>query len=257
MLNHRSIGPSDGPPLVLLHGFLGSAVNLGRLARGLSKQRPELHVLQVDLPGHGSSPPLEDEASLDDAAQQIVDFIRAHADHPELIVLGHSMGGRMALAARRLEPDLIRQLILLDIAPGPTHGLGVSQMAPHILLGPAEADSRNAFIEPLREAGVSESMAQWLVMNVENKGGVYRWRIDRKALLDFHHRTTGIDQWEEVERDPEGLWSIRGGNSAYVSDRDVEHFASLGVPTRVIEGAGHFVHAEKPEALIELLAARL
>lgn len=243
--------------MLLLHGFLGSGANLGTLARGLSRRQEGMSFWQVDLPGHGKSPAVSDEDDILDAARRVLDFIKTQGLGSDLVVLGHSLGGRIALAARQLDPAALSQLILLDIAPGPTSKLGVAQMAQHILSGPDEADRREDFVEALLESGVPDGMAKWMAMNVERIDGKFRWRIDRQALLQFHKNSSELDFWDEVKRDPTGLWSIRGGNSDYVSEDDVKHFAALGVPTDVIEGAGHFVHAEKPKELIELVSSRL
>src|SRR4051812_7740237 len=98
---------------VLLHGFLGSGRNLASLARRLADTFPMLTVVTPDLTGHGSSPPLPRGATLATMAQDVLESTRHFAG--PLTGIGHSLGGRVLLAARLLEPERFSHLALLDV----------------------------------------------------------------------------------------------------------------------------------------------
>src|SRR6476619_7097698 len=103
-----------GPKRVLfLHGFLGSGRNLTSLAQRVSELRPDLTITIGDLPGHGTSPPMQPPYTLRALVEPTVHFIDTLG--APLAIVGHSMGGRVAIEAAVARPELVRQVILIDI----------------------------------------------------------------------------------------------------------------------------------------------
>jgi len=105
--------------MFLLHGFLGSARNLASLARGLAQRVTGCSVIALDLTGHGDSPALPPRPDLAAIAHDALDTARALDTPPPWTLIGHSLGGRVALRAAALEPTALGHLTLLDVTPSP------------------------------------------------------------------------------------------------------------------------------------------
>ena len=159
-LAHTRFG--DGPrPLALLHGFLGSGRNLATLARGLAAGAPQYSVSMFDLPGHGGSPPLPSDADLAALARALSSSTRALAARPWTLV-GHSLGGRVALKAALLAPQSVAHLTLLDITPSAMATGGETARVVEALVGaPDEGRSRDDFRAWVARAGLSPAVTDW------------------------------------------------------------------------------------------------
>jgi pimeloyl-ACP methyl ester carboxylesterase len=241
---------------VLLHGFLGSGKNLRSLAQRWVAQRPELRLLVADLRGHGESPPLAPDQDLAAMAEDVL-VTAASAGLPEpFVVLGHSLGGRVALAAAERAPAKLAEVVLLDIGPSPIDpgATGSGRVLQVLLAAPNEAPDRRTMRNFLVEGGLSGPTADWLCMNLEASAeGRYRWRIDRRALAALHDRFNRDDLWRVVEARPVPIRCIRGGRSRHVSDEDAARLRATGCAVDTIPHAGHDLHVEAPEALVKLL----
>jgi esterase len=256
MLAYQRYG--DGrSPVVLLHGFLGSGRNLSTLARRLAERDPSLSIVVPDLTGHGASPPLPPGADLATVARDVHATARSAGLQGPLELLGHSLGGKVALEVLRLYPEDVSRVALLDIAPGPIPtGVGGSEDALALLLAaPARAARREEFREALSRGPFPRAIVDWLLMNVVRDGEGYTWRVDREALARFHDRLRAADAWEVVEGHVRPIRCIRGGRSPYVTDADVRRLEAAGCPVQTLPGAGHFLHAEALDLLVEALAS--
>ena len=245
----------DGPrPLVLLHGFLGSARNLSTLARTLAERDPSLGVVALDLTGHGASPPLPPGADSATLAADVLDTARALDLARPLALAGHSLGGRVALRAALLEPEAVSVLTLLDIAPGPVRAGGVGAIAEVLRRAPDMMTTRGQARAWLVAAGVAAPIAEWLTLNLEPADGGYRWRVDREALAALHARIAPEDLWPAVEgRHPYRVRCVRAGASGYVSEADARRLEAAGGPVVTIAGTDHFLHAERPRETAEAI----
>lgn len=247
-------------PLVLLHGFLGAARNLATLARQLAERAPAYSVFALDLTGHGASPPLPPGADLATLAGDVLGTARALGLATPLPIVGHSLGGRVALRAGLLEPAGVARVTLLDITPSPVveRDGETTRLVEALASAPATAPSRDVFRVHLRRRGVPDDIVEWLLLNVTREGASYRWRIDRVALAELSLRTNTEDLWPAVEgpRSYE-VACIRGSRSRYVSDADVRRLEAAGCSVEALEGAGHFVHIDRPGELLARLLAGL
>jgi esterase len=241
----------EGPrAIALVHGFLGSGRNLASLARRLSESDPALRLVLPDLTGHGTSPPLPPEATLTTLAQDLLEAIPGHFD-----VIGHSLGGRVALKARTLDPERVGRVTLLDVAPGPIPPVAslLEPVLDALLHAPARAPSREPWRAHFAKRGVSSALIDWLLMNVVNDGESLTWRIDRKALGELHARTRAADLWPDLEAARTPTYVIRGGASEFVSDEDVRRLRDFGCEVDTLADAGHFVHVDAQAELLGLL----
>ena len=243
-------------PTILLHGFLGSGKNLRTLAQRWSDRDPTRVFLLPDLRGHGSSPPADGRTDLRAMARDVIDTARAEELRAPLEVVGHSLGGRVGLAGSLVAPAEISRVTFLDITPGPiASGRSESGRVLEVLLqAPEEAADRRQLRAAVMDRGLSPALADWLMMNVVQEGGSYRWRFDRQSLARLHERVNSEDLWEAVERPGANVRCIRGGVSGYVSRADVERMQRAGCRVDTLPNAGHFVHVDALEPLLELLA---
>lgn len=251
MLHHSIRG--EGPPLLLLHGFLGSGRNLTGIARRWPSPRK---IILADLPGHGASPALPAGADLFTAAGFLAEFLDGLSLTEPIDIVGHSLGGRISLALGALAPLRIHRLVLLDIGPGPTSHLPSNRVAQILAKAPAEGPSRQFFRDYLKEAGISEELLDWLLMNIEPQGKFFGWRIHRPTLIAFHEKSGEQDLWPTVESGHLDIAAVYG-DRGYLSAEDLHRFERGRVPTRPIADAGHFVHAEQTEATVRALAELL
>ena len=250
-LLHTRVG--EGPqPLALLHGFLGSGRNLATLGRGLARGAPQYSVYTFDLPGHGGSPPLPPHADLGTLASALLGAARELAQPPWALV-GHSLGGRLALKAALLEPTAVAHLTVLDITPSTLPPGGETARVVKALVGaPEAAPGREAFRTWFTRAGLAPALTDWLLLNLARDGDQLRWRIDREAMVALYPQINAEDLWPAVEaRGRCGLHVLRGGLSSYVSDADRRRLEAAGARVDTIDGAGHFVHVDRPAETLD------
>ena len=245
-------------PTVLLHGFLGTGRNLRSLATAWSEVDKSRRFLLPDLTGHGTSPRLPPGATLDTVAGDVLETARAAGLHGPLELVGHSLGGRVSLAASLRSPADVASVTLLDIAPSPIPtALSESGKVLEILrAAPPGAPDRRTMRTELMGRGLSGPLADWLLMNLEPApDGTVRWRFDRESLAEFHGRVNGEDLWAALARPGAKVRCIRGGRAHYVSDADVARMEALGCPVATLPDAGHFVHVDAPDALLRWLTS--
>jgi esterase len=243
--------------VVLLHGFLGSGRNLRTLAQRLGELAPHLQILVLDLPGHGQSPPLPaGPITLEALARDVLATARAESLPSPFALVGHSLGGRVALAAARLAPDLLRGVTLLDIGPGRIDPATseTRKVLETLLAAPAEARDRRELRSFFIERGLSPGLSDWLLINLAAAPGRVHWAIDRAALARLHDQSMAEDLWDVVEAGRTPVRLIRGARSSYVKDSEAARLAAAGVPVTDLPEAGHFVHVDALPALLELLA---
>jgi esterase len=238
---------------LLVHGFLGAGRNLSALARAWSARDPSRTFVLPDLTGHGQSPPLRAGQPLEVMAQDLAELLPegARAD-----VVGHSLGGRVALALARSHPERLSSVTLLDITPGPIPPT-ISESArvlEALLAAPVTAPDRETMRASLLSHGLSPAVAEWVLTNLRPGGDGYVWRIDAPALAAAAPRVNAADLWDVVESRRVPIRAIRGGSAPYVSSADVARFSAAGVVVETLENAGHFVHVDDLPGLVDRLA---
>jgi esterase len=241
-LNFVEHGGGDGPPLLIAHGLFGSARNWNGIARRLAEGR---RVVAADLRNHGASPWSDDhsyEAMAEDLGA-LVDRLGGRVD-----LLGHSMGGKAAMILALLRPEAVGRLIVADMAPVAYRH---SQM-PYVeamrrldLSGVSrrsEADRRLAADIPDR------ALRAFLLQNLAFENGRPRWMLNLDALARDMERIMGFPP---IDRRFEGpALFLRGAASDYVSAEGEAAARRLFPQARfeTLAGAGHWLHAEQPEA---------
>jgi esterase len=261
--------PSATPSrwMLVLHGILGSGGNFRTLARRLAAAHPDWGFVLVDLRAHGQSLDAPPPHTVAAAAEDLV-RLGATLGLDVRGVLGHSFGGKVALAYAGLRAGALEQIWVLDASPGPRPDGMQSEGAPQVL-GVLEAlpetfTSREQFIALVRAQGLSQPIADWLAMNVRREGDSFSFRLDldviKTLMLDYFE----VDLWPLLERPGLGraVHFVLGGRSTTVSAADRARLgviAARGPGLRVHElpNAGHWVHADDPEGVFSILDAVL
>jgi len=247
-LHHQTLG--DGPPLLVLHGLFGSGTNWRSIARALADCR-RVHLL--DLRNHGQSPhaPQMDYATL---AGDVAAFLAGHGIE-RADVIGHSMGGKTAMRLAVDEPDKVSRLLVVDIAPAPS-GSDHEPLLDALRALPVASFSRRAEADAALSRSVPEApLRAFLLQNLKSGAEGLHWRIDLDAIRGAMPALLASPLREGETFRGETLF-VRGGASQYVREEHLPairaHFPHARVET--VAGAGHWVHAEQPDAF--LAAAR-
>ena len=253
MTIHATQVGETGERVVFLHGLFGQGKNFTQVAKAL---QPELRSLLVDLPNHGRSS-WTDRVDYADMADSVADFLRSDfaAEGPVHLV-GHSMGGKVAMVLALRHPELIDRLVVVDITPGPSDGAGEFE---HLLgslasIDLATIDRRSEADEALRELIPSPTIRGFLLQNLRaGDDDRYTWQ----ANLDVLRRdlsTIGDFPTMDVTFDRPVLW-MSGENSPYVQEEDEAEMRRLFPRTRLvtIKSAGHWVHSEQPTSFVSAL----
>jgi esterase len=253
---------------LFMHGILGRGNNWQTFAKRLVEARPDFEALLVDLRMHGDSQDLPPPHTLAAAAADVETLIARPDPNPVRALIGHSFGGKLAI--RLLEtgvPSGLRQVWVLDASPAARGERQQDDLIGRVLaaLGelPPAVPTRSAFIAHLIDRGVDRSIAQWLAKNlVRNEQGL-RFAMELPAiaaLLADHDRS---DLWQVVERPPPDvrLCFVLGGRSRSISKTARDRLHALGergvIDVFVLAEAGHWLHTDDPNGLLEILAQRL
>jgi len=251
MLHVVHHGPEAGRPLLIAHGLFGSARNWSAVARRLADDR---QVLAVDMRNHGASG-WTDTMSYAEMATDLADVIAAHADAAD--VLGHSMGGKAAMALALAEPERVERLIVADIAPV---SYGHSQQ-PYLAamrdMGLSGLTARSAADARLAEVVDDPGIRAFLLQSLDLKAESPRWRLN---LATLEREMDAILGWPEIEGRFDGpALFLSGGASDYVRPGHRDAIRALFPAARFakIPGAGHWLHAEKPREFAAAVSAFL
>lgn len=240
MLNVVSFGEPTGTPLLIVHGLFGSARNWRVLQKRLSAQR---WVLSVDLRNHGESF-WDADNSYEALAADLAKVIDAHGGVAD--VMGHSMGGKTSMVLALTTPERVRHLIVADIAPV---AYGHSQTG-HIeamkSIDMAQVTRRSEADKQLAARVESAPLRAFFLQSIalESKGA--RWQLNLDTLAGEMPKIMGFPA---LGGQFEGhTLFLRGANSDYVLPEMHSQIRGLFPQAEFaeIEGAGHWLHAEKP-----------
>lgn len=252
-LAHRRSG--SGPPVVILHGLLGSGRNWQGVASALGSR---FDVVLPDLRNHGGSP-WDGDAGYPALVADVLELLdRLGLDRVRLV--GHSMGGKVAMLLALRSPERVERLVVVDIAPV-AYGPGLDDLLRAMRALDLAGMTRRAEADAALAAAVPDrAVRAFLVQNLEQREGGLVWRVNLDVLLPSMPVIQGFPDTADAEPFAGPTCFIRGERSDYV--RLPEHEGDIrrlfpGVRLHTVAGAGHWVHAERTEAFLQRLVGCL
>lgn len=250
MLATQTLGNDQTePPILIAHGLFGSGRNWGVIAKRLAKVR---RVITVDMRNHGDSFQA-DSQSYPEMAEDLAEVIRSEGGAAD--VIGHSMGGKAAMVLALTHPDLVRALVVADIAPT-TYGhsqlhLIEAMQALDLSAIETRADADAALANSVEERETRAFLLQSL--DVREKS----WKLNLDTLARDMDLITGFPEMSGSFSGP--TFFLSGGQSDYVRPEHRDEIKRLFPEAKQakIPGASHWLHAEKPREFEAALRAFL
>ncbi|WP_233722249.1 alpha/beta fold hydrolase [Nesterenkonia massiliensis] len=250
---HTQTVGDDGETVVFFHGLFGQGKNFTQIAKGL---QPQFRSVLVDLPNHGGSDWTESFSYIEQA-DLVAELLRSTvaADAP-VHVVGHSMGGKIAMVLALRAPELVRSLVVVDMSPvvredmsefdhllGSLRGLDLESLGSR-----SEADEQ--LQEPIKSAMVRGFLLQSLTKDSEG----FRWKSNLELLHKSLPEIGGWPEFEDTQYEGPVLW-VAGAKSDYVQEEYAPAMRKLFPRTvqTTIKQAGHWVHSEQPAVFTEVL----
>jgi pimeloyl-ACP methyl ester carboxylesterase len=252
-LHFQQFGDPAATPLLLLHGLFGSSVNWLGIARRLQDR---YRLILPDLRNHGRSPHAH-RMDYPAMAEDILELLR-RLEIPAAHILGHSMGGKVAMWLALTQPEKVDRLVVADVAP-----VEYSHRFETIFTGLRSIDldhlsDRQAADRQLAGYVESSQVRGYLLQNLVKQSTGWAWRLNLPVLEREIYTLAGFPE-SDGKSFPGDVLFIYGGNSTYVLP---EYFSTIrtGFPfsrLRALAGAGHWVYADQPDGFIMTLDAFL
>ncbi|MFT2109657.1 alpha/beta fold hydrolase [Marinomonas sp. 2405UD68-3] len=247
MIHAKQYGQT-GDHLIILHGLFGNSDNWHSIAQKLSETF-QVHCL--DLPNHGNSSNL-DVATYPNMANVIIEWMKQH-NIRQSYLLGHSMGGKVAMQLASNAPERILKLIVVDISPvdySPSH-LEIFEGLKSIDL---EATKTRADAEKQLEKYVSDlNIRRFLMKNLVKSEGLLKWRVALECLYNNYPTILKSPTLNEQYTKP--TLFMKGELSNYILPEHKDHILNSfpNTDVKVLQGTGHWLHAEKPILFTSLI----
>lgn len=249
---HTTVLGDSGAPVVFCHGLFGQGRNWTQVGKRTAARGRR--VTLVDLPNHGRSP-WTSEIDLVADADRVAALL---SEGPPAALVGHSMGGKVAMLTALRHPELIERLCVVDIAPVAYRRVGefagfIEAMLGIDLDGVDRRDDADALLAP---AVPDPSVRAFLLQNLRRDGDRWRWQVNLELLEEGLDEIGGWPELADVEPyDGPVLW-LAGAESGYVRDEHAAQMERLFPRVRrvTVKNAGHWVHSEQPEVFFEVLS---
>lgn len=256
-LYYRELG--SGEPVLILHGLFGTGDNWMNVAKALSDRN---RVILPDMPNHGASSHIS-RMDYVSQARAVVEFMDG-LGLERVRLIGHSMGGKAAMALALSYPERVERLAVMDIAPKryePSHGSILSAMEKVHEQTPRTRSEADSLLdaEGIHHAQVRAFLLKsYSTGSSESSGTTPGWKLNFPVIRDEYSEI--LDWPDFASRRYDGpVVAIYGVESGYVTADDYSLFAPLfpSVTLHKVEGAGHWLHAQQPETVIRLLSETL
>lgn len=235
----------EGQPVIILHGVFGTSDNWQTFGKQLAEQ---YQVFLPDQRNHGLSPH-SDEFDYHVMAEDLMEFINSH-QLKDVIILGHSMGGKVAMFFATKYPDKFEKLIVVDIAPRayPVHHQTILKALGAVKIN--EIDSRKEAEDQMKPYIADFGIRQFLLKNLKrNDQDGFEWKLNLSVI------SRNIERIGEAVNDSRPVSKpvlfVGGEKSDYITEEDSASIKKIFPQSKIvmISDAGHWVHAEQPEQL--------
>jgi len=236
----------SGPPVVILHGLFGAGRNWTQFAQALAEDH---RVYLPDARNHGASPWAESMSYV-----EMADDVRALIEREQLrrpFVIGHSMGGKTAMALALSHPEAVAGIAVIDIAPESYADQFSSYVSAMRSLDVAGAASRREIREALADSLSAEAPVDFLMQNLRRQNDRFDWRLNLMATGLCMRELCGFPEALRSARSDAPALFLHGAESDYVRPSSHAGIRALFPHAQIeaIAGAGHWVHADQPAAL--------
>jgi esterase len=262
-LSSSRIAAHESPSrhLVMLHGIYGRGRNWQGIARSLVAARPEYCCWLVDLPYHGDSGPGVHGDTVEGIARDLQDWIASAGFIPDAM-LGHSYGGKVALAYALLQMDVPLQVWVIDSTPETKAPSGSAwTMLELIRRLPPRFGSRDEAVDAIVAGGFTLGVAQWMATNLTREQGTFVWRLDFSAMERLLDDFFVTDLWKFVEQPgpSQDVHFLKASESNTISTNALERLERAPKDRVHVHHAagGHWIHAESPQIVLDLLVKYL
>jgi len=246
-LHHQIIGLASEKPIVILHGLFGSSDNWRGIAKQLSYSA---RVITVDLRNHGASPH-SDKISYQLMADDLVELLDDLGLN-KINLIGHSVGGKVAMEFSQHYAERLDKLLVVDIAPKVYIGEHGSIFKTLLDLDLSTVTRRSELDAQLAESIPSKAVRYFLLMNVITENKTLKWRINLTALADNYPFLLEA-VCENIEVLTPTLF-VRGGRSNYIKQSDEALIKRTFPQSKIatIEQAGHWVHSDEADVFLDI-----
>lgn len=251
---------SNKTPVVFLHGLLGSSTNFNRLQNAFAKSR---QTYSLDLRNHGRSMHSANVHDIDDLCSDVTHTLDTLIpSHSQFTIIGHSLGGKVAMRLAQRRPTSVSKLVALDILPksyktsnkgwlGVTEAVAAASSVSLVGCATRKDVENRLKSQGLQDAGWRSFVCQNLVPVV---GGGFKWRVCWPGITSSLHHYA---DWPQIENSvcTTEMHLLRGAGSPFVSDMDIDHVKVLfpSAKDHVLKG-GHFFHAESHQECLDVLS---
>ncbi|TAL57517.1 MAG: alpha/beta fold hydrolase [Bacteroidetes bacterium] len=263
-LNYRKLG--EGKPLFILHGLLGLSDNWAAVGKMLSGN---FEVYLIDLRNHGSSPHSEDwtyESMAADVFELAEEISKVKSEQPTISLMGHSLGGKVAMQFASMYPEMLGKLIVADMAPKDYPGNQFGFIEKLLKINLAAMKTRKEAEAELKKIITDNATIQLLIKNIQwttlpqplssGKGGnrqILEWKFNLKVIAENQNKIGKTFSVKNKIYIP--ALFIRGEKSNYILDSDIPEIKRIfpNSEVKTIEAAGHWVHADRPGEFTEMI----
>ena len=247
--------------IVFLHGLLGTGRNLGNLARKLTAARPELSGVLVDIRGHGKSRNGHVGPHTFQAAARDVQYTLEEWGIQQAAIVGHSMGGRLALQCAQEAQNNFTTTWLLDTVPGQAHS-SVAKVIDAVSSIKLPVQSKQDLVDQLtKQHGLTSDIANWMSTNLENdkSSAGFRFNFDLEIVHDILQEFPNQDFYGQLHNCKGPVHVVRAGKNKEWNAETVRRLEEMPehVKLHTLANAGHWVHVDALDDLVNLILPSL
>lgn len=239
----------EGPPMIILHGLFGSGDNWLTIAKKFSDR---YSVYLPDIRNHGQSPHSRNH-SYNEMTNDLYQFIQDH-QIVNPIIIGHSMGGKIAMNFTIDHPEIPQKIVVVDIAPKMYHHENKSYIESMLAINLDQIKSRDEAEKILTDRIPEKGVRLFLLKNLYRKDDLsFGWRLNLKSIYENLKLIEGYIT--DKSSDINSLF-IQGELSKYIQDEDYPLIKKVFPNSKIvkIQRTGHWLHAEKPEEVYQAIS---